>query len=87
MIEYLLAFLRHLEVAIPPPYGKVHAIVAAREQSQEDGLHVDRLAIAVAREIKSRVVYLEHEDLDKPAAQLARECAQLVLDMERADGG
>jgi hypothetical protein len=84
MNEYLITFLRALEEHCPLPQLKVHAITVARHFDDGKGLHVDRLAVIVARELKPITVYIEPGDFATPAKDLARQCAELVAQIEKA---
>jgi hypothetical protein len=84
MNDYLITFLRALEEHCPLPLGQVHAITVARHFDDGEGLHADRLAVLVAREIKPVTIFIEQGDFTTPARDLARQCADLVATIEKA---
>lgn len=83
MTDYLITFLRALETAMPPPTGRLHAIVVARPQDETDGLHVDKLTVVVARELRTVPIYIEPGDFNAPAEHLAEQVVELVHQVEK----
>jgi len=76
MKQWLMALLRALEVAVPPPTGGHHAITAARYGSDETGWE-DHLALHLMTDGARVTLFLDDYDFAAAPETVAAEILQI----------
>jgi hypothetical protein len=78
MRNYLIEFLKMLEVAIPPPENCHHAITYARYGSDADGWQ-DKLALQINLLGEFHCIFLEEDDLSLNAEKTVKEIERILF--------